>query len=258
MNPRRTLAALLLAAPFTFPAMAKDLFPDNKPIKFEFLEKSPSTDTIGGYPVINLGNDLGLFYLRTFFSNLNHPLGRLAGVDIRDGKFFASLDITANLSTVSSSDWTDEPCKSKNFLWKKSTGGAFSNINCATISYATNYFKTPTGEFQQALVRFREAGIEFPPTVLLVQFTRYADSGRRLVYKATINPEMFGIERDAEPMWGANSWHASFIQKDPKKVEFVANLSKWAEDVQSKMNDAFDKKPDAFASLPAFESYFKK
>jgi hypothetical protein len=187
------------------------------------------------------------------------PLGRLNAVDIRDNKFFAAIDMQVNLEQSGSiGDWTGEPCKREDYLWKKSIGGKFKNINCATINHIVTYFTTPTGEFQQLLVKFRELSVDTPPpTIVRVVFTRYGSGGRMLTYSVDINPETFGIDRDIERLWGANSWHKSFVQKDPKKVQFVANLSKWAEEVQNRMDTAFDKKSDAFVGMPEFSSYFK-
>lgn len=164
-------------------------------------------------------------------------------------------DMVGNLEQGRSSDWVDEPCKRKDFLWK--SGEGFTNINCATINHLTKFFQNLTGDYQQIIVQFREMKLEMPPTVVRVEFTRYSDQGRRLVYKVTLNPEMFGIDRDSEPMWGASSWHKSFVKKDPKKVAFVAGLSKWAEAVQAKMDAAFDHNADAFSSIPPLESFVK-
>ena len=68
-----------------------------------------------------------------------------------------------------------------------------------------------------------------------------------------VNPEMFGFERVSEGFWGANSWYKDFSQKDPKKTEFIAFLSKWAEGVQGKMDLAFEKDRAAFMGVPALK-----
>ena len=217
---------------------ARELYTGRDPTSFQFLEKISQASTMGGYPLLSLGNDPSLIHLKTSYSTgaaSGLAIGNLSFVDIRDGKFFAAIDMQANLETGNMSDWTDEPCKRDDFLWKRSTGGAFRNINCATINHNTKYFTSPTGDFQVYLAKFREMKLDIPPTVIRIEFTRYSDRGRRLVYKVMLNPEMFGFERDNEALWGASSWHREFSTKDSKKVEFITALSRWAESVQDKM-----------------------
>lgn len=229
-----------------------------EPRKFEFLERIPSSSTMGGYPLLKLGGDLGLMHLK--LSHLTGaasgiPLGNATLVDFRENKFFASIDMQGNLENGRASDWTDEPCKRNDMLWKRSTGGAVSRVNCATINHNTKFFTNPTGDFQQYLVKIREMKVEIPPTVIRIEFTRYSDNGRRLVYAVRINPEMFGFDRDAEPVWGANSWHKAFSEKDPKKTAFIVALSRWAEAVQDKMDEAFERNQNAFDNIPPITNF---
>ena len=46
-------------------------------------------------------------------------------------------------------------------------------------------------------------------------------------------------------------------EKDPKKVAFIAGLSKWADAVRDRMDKAFDHQKDAFEGLPTLESFLK-
>ena len=95
-----------------------------------------------------------------------------------------------------------------------------------------------------------------PPTVVQGAFAKYSSGGRLLTYRFTLNPEVFGFERDVEPVWGASSWHKQSSQRDPKKVEFVANLSRWATDMQDRMELAFNKEASAFKSVQPLTAYF--
>ena len=246
---------LLFCSVVSSAGFAQDLFDKNEPVAFTFLQKIQPGQSVGGYPILNFGNEWSLFHAKTGKPTNSPYLGNVSAADIRDGKLYAMLDMVGNLEVNNAGDWTDEPCKRNDYLWKKGEG--FRNINCVTINHHTKFFTAPTGEFQQYLVKFREMKLDIPPTVLRVEFTRYSNSGRRLVYKVTINPEMFGFERDNEPIWGANSWHKSFVEKDPKKVAFIAALSKWAESVRDKMDNGFDKKMDAFSSVPPLSSFLK-
>ena len=239
---------------------AQELFNGKEPIAFSFLQKVLPTQSIGGYPILNIGGEWKLVHLKTTYSSgmaSGLPLGNTYMVDIRDNKFFAAFEMQGNLESMNMSDWVDEPCKRNNFLWKRSIGGQFKDINCVSINHHTKYFTSPTGDFQQYLAQFRQIGLEIPPTVIRIEFTRYSNNGRRLLYKVTVNPELFGFERDSEPLWGTNSWYKDFSLKDSRKAEFIASLAKWAEDVQNRIDDAFDKKMGAFSGVAAFPSYSK-
>lgn len=233
--------------------MAQDLFPNKSPVTFSFLRKVETDRTVGNYPILSLGNTWGLFHAKTGSTNLNQAMGNLSAADIRDGQLYAFLDMTGNLEEVRSSDWTDEPCKRQDFLYKKGEG--FKNVNCATIGYSTSFFQRPTGDFQVYYAKFRDMKIDIPPTVIRIDFTRYSDQGRRLVYSVKLNPEFFGFARDTETIWGASSWNKAFIDKDPRKVAFISGLSKWVDAVRDRMDKAFDHQKGAFDDLPSIESF---
>lgn len=250
--------AALFSTAFAQELFNKDgFFSSPQPVKFEIFQRTEPTQTIGGYPLIPLGNDLSLVRLKVTSSSLGTPLGHAYFFDIRNDKFFASVDVEANLESGRGGDWTDEPCKRTNFLWKRSTGGAFKNINCASINHSIKFWVNPTGEFQQLLVNVREKGLEIAPTVIQIIFTTYADQSRRVIYKISLNPEIFGFERDTEPVWGANSWYKDFSSKDPKKSEFISKLSEWATLVQDRMPLVLVKEKNAFSGIPALEEFIK-
>ena len=234
------------------------MFANYEPVVTQKLQKILPTNTVGEYPILTIGDDWQYLLSKVSYSTGNSvPLGRLIAFVASDKKHVATLDMTANLQEGGGSDWTDEPCKQDDFLWKRSAGGHFSNANCASINHVVNYFVNPTGEFQQLSVLIRDQGISPPPTILRVTFTRYSSAGRRLVYMVEINPDNYGIARGMATQWGGSEWHKAFIQRDPAKVEFVARLSKWAEAVQDRMDNAFLKKADSFAGLASLDIYLK-
>jgi len=165
------------------------------------------------------------------------------------------FDVTANLGQAQMSDWIDNPCKRDDILWKRSLGGQISNLNCVTINHLINYFVNPSGEFQQVAVWAKDEGISFPPTAIRVTFTRYSSGGKRLVYAVDINPEQYGVDRDATTPWGSNGWYKDFITRDQKKVEFMERLKKWASDVQDRMDIAYGKDPKAFSDMQSIDIY---
>ncbi len=259
----KTFLLVTLSSLIIYDASAQDLFARKSAFSQweSAVEKSQvvtERNSVGGYPVLKVDEEM-----RALFSKVNYstgvtvPLGRVYLAAQKEKKFFAAIDITGNLAQAASPDWKDEPCKREDFLWKRSVGKAFTSVNCASINHHVNYFVKPTGEFQQMLVWFNDQGIEVPPTVIRVAFTRYAPDTRRLVYLVDINPEHYGIARDATGVWGANGWHKNSISRDQKKVDFVENLKKWAIDVQDRMDNAFEKDARAFSNLKTLNAYLQ-
>jgi len=239
-------------------ARAQDLFANYEPMKLELFQKIQSTNTIGNYPILPIGGNWQFIYSRKYESKgVATPvnLGEFFAIDIRENKMFADIKMNANLNQGNMGDWTDEPCKRDDYLYKRSIGGKFTNVNCATVNHIVGYYENPTGVFQQLVVKLANNGTELTPTVIRVIFTRYTNSGRRLVYEININPEHFGIARDSTKVWGSNSWHKEFLDNDPKKRVFINNLIRWVEATQNNIDAAFSKQQDAFVSLKSLTSY---
>lgn len=249
------LAISTIVSPLSF---AQDLYTKREAPKIKLLDIIDSNAHVRNYPILPLGNPWSFSHATTSYSTgtgSGVPLANLHMVNLEKNKFLSGMVMKANLEELSTvGDWVSEPCKNENYNWKRSTGGKFTNINCASIGHATKYFLAPTGDYSQLLVNMRDRSIDIPPTVIRVSFTKYADRGRWLSYIVDINPEFFGIQRDAESIWGANGWHKSFIDRDSKRTEFLKNLTKWAENVQDRMDKAFDKNPNAFSGLPTLSS----
>lgn len=241
-------------------ALSQDFFNRKSPTTFSKLQDVTAGRTLADYPVPSVEFQWKLLGITKNSSTgggtgVDIEIGEVILADIRDKKLRAALVVRANLEQSRMGDWTNEPCKREDFIWKQSTGGKFSNQNCVFINHRVGFFRAPTGIYQQILADLRDINLDMPPTVLTVEFTRYASGGRYLVYRYEINPEFFGLARDNETVWGASSWHKSRIQNDPAKIAFTAGLSRWANDVQSKMDDAFSKKSDAFDNIKSLESY---
>lgn len=257
------VAVYLLLSSWCVTGVAQSLFHKDgvfspyQATKFDPFQSVSPTHAIGGYPLIPLGNDFSLARLKVGSSAQGTPMGYAYLFDIRNGKFFASVDVEANLESGRGGDWTDEPCKRDSYLWKRSTGGDFKDVNCASINHLTNFWVNPKGDFQQLLVQVRQKKLQIPQTVVQIVFTRYSDRSRRVVYKVNLNPEFFGFETDPEPLWGANSWHRDFSSKDQKKSEFIARLAEWAMLVQDRMDAVFAQEKDAFGGIPAIEDFIR-
>jgi hypothetical protein len=241
------IATCLLSLLVETPVLAQELFAKKgifSPFEAttEKLHKVTSKNTIGGYPILRLDDEMRLMLSRVNYSTgVVAALGRAVIISTKNKKFLNALDATANLEWSNASDWTDTPCKRENFLWKRSTGLSFRDVNCVSINHTVNFFVRPTGDFQQIYKTLKDEEVEIPPTTLTIAFTRYRPDGQRLVYIVDVNPEIYGIERDATTIWGSSGWYKDFVTRDPKKVEFIDRLKKWATDVQDRMDMAFKK-----------------
>lgn len=241
-------------------ALSQDFFNNKTPVTVPKLQDFAAGRTLANYPIPSVEFQWKVLGVKKDSSTgggfgVDVEIGEVILADIRDKKLRAALVVRGNLEQSRMSDWTNDPCKRDDFLWKQSTGGKFSNQNCVFINHRVGFFKAPTGIYQQILADLRDINLDMPPTVMTVEFTRYASSGRYLIYRYEINPEFFGFARDNETVWGASNWHKSRVQSDPAKVAFIGGLSRWANDVQSKMDDAFSKRSDAFNNIKSLESY---
>lgn len=254
------LIALLISIALPSTGLSRELFDGRKATPHGFLDPLEERSTAGGYPIVPTGDQQQILHLEVTSSTgvgSGLPLGRAHIISARNSALSTAIDMQVNLEQdIYIGEPTDDPCKRDDFLWKRSTGGRFRDMNCASINYMVNFFKNPRGIFQQYLVYARENSLDIPPTVLYVEFSRFQTTGRTLRFKVYINPEQYGFARDNETVWGAATWHKSFIARDPAKVAFVEKLSRWATDVQNRIDKAFNKDRDAYAGLPPLSAYF--
>ena len=165
-----TLAVLLSAVSCAVAAQdifaKKGLFSLFEP-SLAMLHPIDGKNTLGEYPVLNVGTDLRLVVSSVSYSTPhNTPLGRAVMFSQRDKKHLLVMQMSANLIQSPGSDWTDEPCKREDLLWKRSTGKNMTDVNCVAINHLVSYFASPTGEFQQVFNLAKSEGLEFPPTAL--------------------------------------------------------------------------------------------
>lgn len=238
-------------------SFAADLFDGPQPRPFNLADKLEQDANIGGYPIWQGEKKWRLFDIVRRNSTggaVSVPLGDVRLFQTEGKAFVAVMTVSANLASGSAADWTDEPCKRDDLLFKASIGGRFSNVNCATINHITNYPGNPSGRSAELFSLLKEQGVETPPTVLQLTFTRYSSNLRRLSVVLSINPELAGFRREVEPQWGRSPWHRSQALNDPEKKLLIENLGVWALQFAKQMDAAFEKKSEAFTSVPSWRS----
>lgn len=251
---RRLFIVIALVVQNSF---AADVFDRYEPRTHHLLDRLEANATIGGYPIWNGEGKWRLIEIKRYDSTgtaKSVPMGRVTVIQTENKQFVAAMDVNANLAQGSASDWTDEPCKRDDLLFKASLGGAIKNINCVTINHLANYLQNPNGKLAEAFAEVSSQGVEIPPTVLLITATRYTDNLRRLQVKLALNPEIEGFER-ARESWGRNPWHKSQALKDPKKRAFIDGLGVWSMSFAKAMDHAFEKDLNAFASISSWRKH---
>lgn len=181
------------------------------------------------------------------------PIGKAGLFQTEGGKFVAVMTMTSNLSG-GSIRWLGEPCKRDDLLFKASIGRSVWEDNCVTINHVSNYANNPAGRDAELYALFVQQGIDFPPTVLQIQFTRNGTSGNFLNIRLSINPELLGFAREKEVNWGRNPWNKTMSFNDPAKKQVIDALGSWALQFAKQMDDALTQKPDAFAAISSWRT----
>lgn len=244
------LLAALLA---TQVCSAAELFPKNLPRPYEVADKLESDATMGGYPIWageGKWRVAELVRSDSTGSAASVPLGAARFFQTEGKNFVAAMEVRSNLQS-GSGFWMGEPCKRDDMLFKSQLAGGRED-NCVTINHITRYMSNPGGKSAEVYAMLREQGVDIPPTVIQVVFTRNAQNLRTVAYTLWINPELSGLSRETEPEWGRNPWNKTMSFKDPAKKQYIDALTVWATNFQKRMNDALDQKPDAFAGSPSW------
>jgi len=234
-------------------AFSGEMFPDGKPLTMAIGDRIEAGSTIAGYPIWNGENKWRYMESARWDSTgVVVGLGRVTAFQTENKQFVHVISVAGNLASATARDWTDEPCKRDDYLFKASLGGPFSNVNCVSINHLTGYPGNVTGKDAEAFAFFKGQGIDIPPTVIRVTFTRYKDNMRRYEVRLTINPEIVGFKRETETVWGQNPWHKTQAFNNPDKKKFIEELSAWSTAFAKQMDSAFDKDPNAFNSIQSW------
>ena len=235
---------------------ANELFEGTTPKPFQIAQPLPKNSTIGGYPVWDGEGAWRMVHASTYTStgSLNSiKIGRINLIQTEDKKLVSAMEVRGNVSGGGNNNWSDEPCKRNDLLFKANLGRLFEDVNCVTISHMTGYYASPTGIYADIYALMNNQGVDIPPTVIKVSFTRYASGGRWLTTDIVINPEIAGFARDNET-WGRSSWHRSQALADPAKKQYIEQLSRWAVSFAKQIDVAFEKQRGAFDAMPSWRT----
>lgn len=245
-----------LAILLSYAAIAADVFDDQKPRVFKLAEPLELDATIGGYPIWKGEGKWRLFDIIRRDSTGGStpiPIGEVDLFQTEGKKFIAVMTVTSNLAG-GSTKWLGEPCKRDDMLFKANLSKSVWQDNCVTINHIANYANNPSGGGIALYALLKEQGIEFPPTVLQVRFTRNGTSGNFLNTVISINPEVLGFARESEVNWSRNPWNKSMSFSDPAKKQLIDALGVWALQFANHMDEGLDKKLDAFSSIPSWRT----
>lgn len=251
----KRICLFALALVFTQWICAAELFPNNNPRPFSLADKLEADATIGGYPIWQGEGKWRIVDLERSDSTgsaASVPLGLARFFQSEGKQFIAAMDVRSNLQS-GSGYWMGEPCKRDDMLFKMQLAAGRED-NCVTINHYTRFMGNPGGKISALYALLKEQGVDVPPTVLQIQFTRNGYSQRTLYYSLWINPEVAGFAREAEGEWGRNPWNKTMSFNDPAKKQYIDALSTWATTFVKQMDDALRQKPDAFAHIPSWRT----
>lgn len=233
---------------------AADLFVGKQPRAFQLADPLEADATIAGYPLWKGGVQWRIMdIVRSDSSTTRVPIGETVLFHTKDKRLVAVMTVTAAMGGVNVR-WTGEPCKRDDMLYKANIGRHIWEDNCFTLNHLTNYANNPGGKSAELYAMFKEQGIETPPTVLALNFTRNGTRGNFLHIGLRINPEAFGFAREAETSWGRSPWNKTMSFKDPAKKQFIDALSAWGLTFAKQMDAALNQDGNAFDSIPSLDS----
>lgn len=244
------ITALILSQP----ALAADLFTRQQPRPFKLAEPLEAGATIGDYPIWKSDGQWQILdIIRRDSSGNKVAIGEAVFFQTKAKQLHMVMTVTASLGGESVR-WLGEPCKRDDMLFKANIGRSLWEDNCVTLNHITNYANNPTGKSAELFALFKEQGIDSPPTVLNLSFTRNGTSGNFLQIMLKVNPEAYGFTRESEINWGRNPWNKTMAFNDPTKKQFIDALSSWGLTFAKQMDDALRQKPAAFESIPSLQA----
>ena len=251
---KKILFALIFA--FSHYATAGDVFNGLHARPFALADALELDASIAGYPIWNGEGKWRIFNIEkreSTGSGDKVPIGDLEVFQTEGKNFVAMMKVSANLGTASVK-WLGEPCKRDNILYKANIGKSVWQDNCVMINHISGFYANPPTAGAALYSLLTQQGVELPPTVLQIQFTRNGNNGNMLNTVLYVNPELMGFPRETETNWARNPWHKTQSFNDPVKKQFIDALSAWALKLATRMDAGLDKQSDAFSTFPSWRA----
>lgn len=234
-------------------AFAADLFTRQQPRPYKLAEPLEADATMGGYPIWRGDGQWRILDIVRRDSSTNRvAIGDATFFQTKNKKLVSVMTVSATLGG-DSVRWMGEPCKRDDMLFKANIGRSMWEDNCVTLNHLTNYANNPSGTAAELYALFKEQGIETPPTVLALTFTRNGTNGNFVNVILKINPEAYGFVREPEINWGRNPWNKTMSFNDPAKKQFIDALSAWGLTFAKQMDAALNQKQNAFDAIASLE-----
>lgn len=235
---------------------AADIFNNLQPRPFNLADPLEADATIGNYPIWkNEGKWRLMDIIRRESTGTSDPtaIGEAQIFQTAEKKLVAFMTVSVNLNQKNTR-WLGEPCKRDDMLYKANIGRSVWEDNCFTLNHVTNYASNPGGRSAELYAMFKEQGIDTPPTILQLQFTRNGTNGRFYNVRIALNPEAYGFAKEPETSWGRSPWNKTMSFNDPVKKQFIDTLSAWGLNFAKQMDLALEQKQDAFVNIPPLSS----
>jgi hypothetical protein len=156
------------------------------------------------------------------------PMRGISLASIEGSKLNGYLYIVTNMSGKAYK-WIDEPCKKSNVIYSNNYGTDIYNQKCLTINL--NTFLEGSSKVQSELRNFfADRKVQYPAIMLNTTYSEYSTSGNYVTVSNYIFPSNFGMSISGGTPLASNPWSAELYKSDPKKVEFISQLTKWSEE----------------------------
>lgn len=173
-------------------------------------------------------------------NNIGTRLEDVVLVQEQDGIVKAIVDISTPEHYASGGYQTSKFCARKDIhhiVNKGNYGGREQNcwgVNHRRMTLTGNV----SAEWEQARSHAMRKGLKWPINMLSTEY-RVADPGYYLNVIYFFNPESEGFEPPRNAEWATSDWHRDRVHEDQRKVEYVARIRQWGEEMAPKVAAGF-------------------
>ena len=171
--------------------------------------------------------------------------------DIANSQLNMSIFVTVRVNS-SRFQWSDEPCKGSDFIYKNDFGTTLFDQRCLTIKLDT-YLQNVNSDVQQISRDFYvKNGLKIQYITLQVTMTQFTSSGKFLKVQFYIFPGNYGFENPTTSVIVTHPWYVSNYINDPEKVKFIQQLATWANNYSDILYNGFQEEKQQKAEVKPF------